>query len=179
MSRPCSRWGLFFTVVTECRWSILIHANAREAIILMWEALPFRIDGWALLPNHLHAIWTLVEGDADFSTRWRMIKRHVTHICGPAYRCPDHLTEQRVAKQCGTFWQHLICDKRDFSHHLDHLPGNPLKHDLGGRVADWSWSSFHRWVRQAPILPIGPVSGAMGGRGRADENRAALATRSE
>jgi len=26
--------------------------------------LPFNIDGWVLLPDHLHAIWALSEGDA-------------------------------------------------------------------------------------------------------------------
>ncbi|SFB64255.1 REP-associated tyrosine transposase [Azotobacter beijerinckii] len=147
----------FFTVVTERRQPILIHADVRlalrEAIVLVRETLPFRIDGWVLLPDHLHALWTLPEGDADFSTRWRLIKRHVTRTCGPAYTRPDHLTERRAAKHCGTlwqhrFWEHLIRDERDFRHHLDYLHGNPLKHGLVERVADWPWSSFHRWARQ-------------------------------
>lgn len=48
----------------------------------------------------------------------------------------DHLTERRAVKQCGAFWQHrfwehLIRDEQDFSHHLDYLHGNPLKHGLG------------------------------------------------
>lgn len=63
----------FFTVVTERRQPILTRVDVRqalrEAIVLVRETLPFRIDGWVLLPDHLHAIWTLPEGDADFSTR--------------------------------------------------------------------------------------------------------------
>ena len=35
---------------------------------------PFDIDAIVLLPNHLHAIWTLPANDADFATRWRLIK---------------------------------------------------------------------------------------------------------
>jgi putative transposase len=97
----------FFTVVTERRQSVLVHADVRaalrEAIVLVREALPFRIDGWVLLPDHLHAIRILPAGDADFSTRWRLIKRHVTRTGGPAYRRPGHLTERRAAKRCGTF----------------------------------------------------------------------------
>jgi hypothetical protein len=27
-----------------------------------------------VLPDHLHAVWTMPEGDADFATRWRLIK---------------------------------------------------------------------------------------------------------
>ncbi|MBB3104670.1 REP-associated tyrosine transposase [Azomonas macrocytogenes] len=147
----------FFTVVTERRQPILNNADIRqalrEAIVLVRETLPFRIDGWVLLPDHLHAMWTLPEGDADFSSRWQRIKRHVTHSCGATYARPDYLTPRRIAKQCGTlwqhrFWEHLIRDEQDFRRHLDYLHGNPLKHGLVERVADWPWSSFHRWVRQ-------------------------------
>jgi putative transposase len=35
---------------------------------------PFTIDAMVVLPDHLHAIRTLPAGDADFSTRWRLIK---------------------------------------------------------------------------------------------------------
>jgi putative transposase len=35
---------------------------------------PFEIDAFVVLPDHMHAIWTLPPGDADFSTRWRLIK---------------------------------------------------------------------------------------------------------
>lgn len=35
---------------------------------------PFHIDGWVVLPEHLHAIWTLPADDCDYSLRWRLIK---------------------------------------------------------------------------------------------------------
>jgi len=38
------------------------------------QLYPFDIGAWVVLPDHLHCIWTLPEGDADFSTRWRLIK---------------------------------------------------------------------------------------------------------
>jgi putative transposase len=146
----------FFTVVTEQRQPVLTNADVRvalrDAISTVRETLPFRIDGWVLLPDHLHAIWTLPEADADFSSRWRLIKRHVTRTCGAGYARPELLTERRAAKQCGTFWQHrfwehLLRDEHDFRQHLDYLHGNPLKHGLVEQVVDWPWSSFHRWVR--------------------------------
>lgn len=34
----------------------------------------FQIDAWVVLPEHMHAVWTLPPGDADFSKRWRLIK---------------------------------------------------------------------------------------------------------
>jgi REP element-mobilizing transposase RayT len=35
---------------------------------------PFAIDAVAILPEHLHCIWTLPEGDSDYSMRWRLIE---------------------------------------------------------------------------------------------------------
>ncbi|WP_374402150.1 transposase [Niveibacterium sp.] len=145
----------FFTVVTERRQAILTDADVREALRAAIETVrarrPFRIDGWVLLPDHLHAIWTLPEGDADFSTRWRLIKSHVTRACGAAYFRADWLTDRRAEKGCGTLWQHrywehLLRDEADLRHHLDYLHWNPVKHGLVNRVADWPWSSFHRHV---------------------------------
>lgn len=35
---------------------------------------PFGIAEWVVLPDHLHCIWRMPEGDADYSVRWRLIK---------------------------------------------------------------------------------------------------------
>ena len=34
----------------------------------------FTIDAIGVLPGHLQAIWSLPDGEADFATRWRLIK---------------------------------------------------------------------------------------------------------
>jgi putative transposase len=58
----------FFTVVTHDRRSLLTHLEVRhalrESISKVRQTLPFRIDAWVLLPDQLHAIWTLPENDA-------------------------------------------------------------------------------------------------------------------
>jgi len=36
------------------------------------RALPHR--PWVVLPDHMHCLWTLPAGDADFPGRWRAIK---------------------------------------------------------------------------------------------------------
>jgi len=107
--------------------------------------LPFRIDGWVLLPDHLHTIRTLPEGDADFSRRWRLLQRHAALTC-PTYSRPELLNQRRIAKGRSSLWQnrfwaHPIRDEADLRSHLD---GNPLKHGLVQRVANRRWSSFHR-----------------------------------
>src|SRR5262249_54790738 len=79
----------FFTVNTLGRRSVLteapIRAALREAIQQTRLFTPFDIDAWVLLPDHLHCIWTLPQGDADFSMRWSKIKRYVSQQCGDAY----------------------------------------------------------------------------------------------
>ena len=40
---------------------------------------PFTIDAIVILPDHLHAVWTLPDGDAGYSGRWRAIKSNFTH----------------------------------------------------------------------------------------------------
>ena len=35
---------------------------------------PFHIHGWVVLPDHLHCVIELPEGDTDFTLRWRLIR---------------------------------------------------------------------------------------------------------
>ena len=144
-------------MVTVRRQTILtnddVRVALRAAIITVRESHPFIIEAWVLLPDHLHCIWTLPEGDADFSTRWRLIKREVTLAIGANYFRADVQTEHRKQKQQGTiwqhrFWEHLIRDESDFAAHMDYVHVNPVKHGLAKTVNEWPWSSFHRLVKQ-------------------------------
>ena len=159
----------FFTVVAERRQPILtseaVRRALREAIQVVRRERPFRIDGWVLLPDHLHAVWTMPPGDDDYATRWRLIKAQVTHRLGEAWRNPSVMTARRRAKAQGSLWQHRywerwLRDENDVRRHLDYLHFNPAKHGLVPRVADWPWSSFHRYVASG-VYPNewGDVSG--------------------
>jgi REP element-mobilizing transposase RayT len=72
----------FFTVVTERRAGILANDKARdclrEAIRHCRQHLPFRVDALVMLPDHIHAIWTLPVVDCDYSKRWGIVKKHFT-----------------------------------------------------------------------------------------------------
>jgi putative transposase len=151
----------FFTVVTERRQRILTNHDVREvlraAIVKVRASYPFEINAWVLLPDHLHCIWTLPEGDADFSTRWRLIKREVTVAVGANYFREEFQTERRAQKQQGTiwqhrFWEHLIRDDNDYAAHMDYLHFNPVKHGLVKTANEWPWSSFHRLVNEGVYL---------------------------
>ena len=149
---PCGTY--FFTVVTYRRRPILCdsaHVDLlREAITIVRRRRPFAIDAFVLLPDHLHCIWTLPSHDCDYSTRWMLLKSYFTRRCtasvkmarSPALR---HKREQTIWQH--RYWEHEIRDDRDFERHCDYIHFNPVKHRQVGRVADWPYSSFHRFVR--------------------------------
>jgi len=49
------------------------------------------------------------------------------------------------------YWEHAIRDDADFERHVDYIHFNPVRHGLVARVRDWSFSSFHRYVKQGRL----------------------------
>jgi putative transposase len=71
----------FFTINLLERKSDLLtrHIDVlREAIKQTRRARPSNIDAWVVLPDYIHCIWTLLEGDVYYSLRWRAIKIRFT-----------------------------------------------------------------------------------------------------
>ena len=140
----------FFTVNLLDRRSCLLVEQVdllREVVRAVKRRRPFQIDAWVVLPDHLHAVWTLPEGDADYSGRWRSIK------IAFAKGLPKTERRSAVRRSRGVrgiwqrrFWEHTIRDDADYSAHVDYVHVNPLKHGLVERLAEWPYSSFHRAV---------------------------------
>jgi len=152
----------FFTVVTFGRRPFLIDDRVRTAlrkgIQEVRQSLPFSVDAWVLLPDHLHAIWTLPENDDNFGSRWAVIKRTVSRQCGYVAGSEESINEshskrgeRRVWQR--RFWDHLIRDEMDLQRHLDYLHWNPVKHGFVKSVKDWPYSTFHRFVNQGLYPP--------------------------
>ena len=83
----------FFTLVTDRRRPILALDEAvgvlRHAFRSVRQLRPFEIDAVVVMPDHLHCIWTLPPDDADFSTRWRLIKTWFSKPCDVGLRCAN------------------------------------------------------------------------------------------
>ena len=150
--------GTFFFTVTllERRRRLLTeYIDAlRAAFASVRVQRPFVIDAAVILPDHLHCIWTLPEGDADFSGRWHAIKSAFSRTL------PKHerLTTRRIAKgERGIwqrrFWEHTIRDDGDFARHMDYIHYNPVKHGHSRSAADWPFSTFHRCVECGIYAP--------------------------
>ena len=149
----------FFTVVTRERRHVLVLPDVlnalREAFRAVKQTRPFDLNAIVILPDHLHAIWTLPPGDADFSVRWGAIKRHVSKASGMAAPNPTH--SMRTRGEIGfwqrRFWEHLIRNDDDYARHMDYIHYNPVKHGYAKRPADWAHSSFHKCVKRG-IYPM-------------------------
>jgi len=141
----------FFTLVTEGRHALFTSEAAinrlRESFRYALTHRPFRFDAVVILPDHLHAIWTLPAGDDDFSERWRLVKYRFSHRSPSREEKRQSLTKKREKGLWQRrFWEHCIRDDIDFARHLDYLHFNPVKHGLARRAADWPYSSFPRFV---------------------------------
>lgn len=134
----------FFTVNLQNRHSDLLTRHIdhlRAAIACTKRKRPFQINSWVVLPEHMHCIWTLPEGDSDYSGRWREIKKSFTRA----------LAQSQIWQP--RFWEHAIRNDEDYRRHMDYVYINPVKHRLVGRVSDWPYSTFHRDVRQG-LYPV-------------------------
>ncbi len=121
----------------------------RKVVKQVKQRYPFYINAWVVLPEHMHTIWTLPEGDSNFSLRWRLIKSGFS----TGLLKTESLSQVReAAGERGiwqrNYWEHLIKNELDYQRHFDYVHVNPLKHGLVKRVIDWPYSTFHRCVKQ-------------------------------
>lgn len=146
----------FFTVITYRRQALLTDLRCRESLRIAIDKvrleMPFKIVAWVLMPDHLHAVWQLPQNDKDFSLRWSLIKQHVTRDCA-SWLPRQGLSTSRDKRGEGSlwqrrFWEHLIRDEIDLARHVNYIHYNPVKHGYVTNVADWPYSTFHRYVKQ-------------------------------
>jgi putative transposase len=152
--------GTYF--VAHSRARIFDDAFARrllgEKFRVCQRDRPFEINAIVLLPEHLHAIWTLPSGDADYFGRWAWIKKEFTKDWLAAGGEEQTVSPARQARgDRGVwqprYWEHSITDEHDFDRHFDYIHYNPVKHGHARCPADWPDSSFQRWVDYGVYAP--------------------------
>ena len=167
---------IFFTVGLARRGGDLLTREVdrlRAAIVQTRNERPFGIDAWVVLPDHMHAVWTLPPGDGDFSTRWGAIKARFTRAMKSTGRVGFHPTDggrmvgykptllrsrSKIAKGDGglwqrRFWEHHIRDQADFDAHIRYCWSNPVIHGFVEKPIDWPFSSIHRDIRRGMVEP--------------------------
>ena len=132
------RGTYFFTVVTHGRQPWLQEPmcvkTLGDVMRHVREQRPFENLAMVVMPDHLHCIWRLPPDDADFSTRWMLIKQ------GMSYRLRGRIGVKHLWQN--RFWEHT---------HYIHF--NPVKHGHVAQVLDWPYSTFHRYVKHGIYPP--------------------------
>lgn len=142
----------FFTVnLAERQQRLLVeHIDLLRSVMrTVKQRHPFHIEAMVVLPDHLHALWRLPEGDADFAMRWSLLKSGFSRGLAKTER----ISASRAAKRergiwQRRYWEHQIRDDADFMRHVDYIHYNPVKHGHATSAAEWPYSSIHAYIRK-------------------------------
>lgn len=150
----------FFTVVTYGREKLFLDASNIElfnkSVDYVCKRHPFTLVAQVILPDHIHAIWELPEDDADYPTRWYLIKSDFTRNYTREYgrhhmKMRESKGERKVWQR--RYWEHAIEDDEDLDNHIDYIHFNPVHHGLIWRPADWEYSTFQHYVQEGRYDP--------------------------
>ncbi|WP_147106186.1 transposase [Tateyamaria sp. syn59] len=161
----------FFTVRAARRGTDLFLREIdplRGAMRKAKDQYPFEISEIVVLGDVMHTLWRLPPDDADFSTRWRMVKS----LFSRSVDAPGDVSGQRLCPgEKGLwqrrFWEHAIRDADDLAAHRHMIWTAPVQAGLVNRPEQWAHSSIHRAISQGQFKPGGPVGRAympLGGR---------------
>ena len=136
----------------------------RGAVAATRRSHSFTIDAFVVLPDHLHAVWSLPEGDSDFSTSWRLIKNRFAR----ALPKQEPLNAVRMARNergiwQRRFWEHLIRDEADYARHVEYCYINRSSTAWSRACAIGHIPPFTETCEQGYFHSTGPVTTKLAG----------------
>jgi len=145
----------FFTVNLANRKSTLLIDEIdqlKQVVNAVKKRHPFKLDALVLLPDHLHAIWTLPNNDRDYAKRWMLIKAGFSRRISKS----EKINKSRQKKGERGIWQrryceHLIRDDDDYEKHVNYIHHNPVKHDYVDKAIDWPYSTIHKYIAKGVL----------------------------
>lgn len=161
----------FFTVNLADRHSDLLVRHIeelRQALDKVKKAHPFTLVAMVVMPEHLHAIWRLPVGDADYPRRWSLLKAGLSRrLKSREYVRPSRKMKRERGIWQRRYWEHQIRNEADLARHVDYIHYNPVKHGLVVRPAEWPHSTLHAYIERGLVLPDwgGRVDGVGDGYG--------------
>ena len=138
---------VFFTVNLALRGSELLTREVvvlREAVRRTKLERPFTIDAWVVMPDHLHAVWTLPESDVDYAVRWAVIKARFSREMPHTARRTSHEARREHGIWQRRYWEHHIRSDQEKTAAIRYCWLNPVKHGFVTDPAAWPYSSYHR-----------------------------------
>ena len=139
--------SVFFTVALADRGvqTLVDHVDLlREAVRVTRLKRPFQINAWVVLPDHMHCVWTLPEGDAAYSVRMAAIKARFARDLPEGRVRASHIVRREKGIWQRRFWEHHIRDEAAFAAAVRYCWINPVKHGLVEHPDHWPYSSWHR-----------------------------------
>ncbi|MEL7151444.1 MAG: transposase [Pseudomonadota bacterium] len=137
---------VFYTVALKDRSSDLLTreiATLRHAVVETRRLRPFQIDAWVVLPNHMHCVWTLPDGDGEPLHRWRMIKgRFGRTVALTPENGFDRLRKHGIFSR--QLREYRIRTQADWEMCVEYCWNDPVKHGLAATPQAWPFSSWHR-----------------------------------
>ena len=147
----------FFTVALADRSSDLLvrHIDRLRGVYTsVRERYPFETIAICVLPDHLHAIWSLPQGDTNFPLRWNLIKSGFSRgLPADAQRSSSKIARREKGIWQRRYREHTIRDDAGLARHVDYIHFNPVKHGHVSRTCDWPHSSFRRYVARG-LVPL-------------------------
>ncbi|KAF1723100.1 REP-associated tyrosine transposase [Pseudoxanthomonas wuyuanensis] len=130
----------FFTVTLRDRRSDLLVREI-DALRDAWRAaarrVPHTVIAAAVLPEHLHAVIRMEDDAANYPRLWQDIKKGFTR------RTSEPGSPSAWQPR---YWERTVRDEEELQALVDYVHINPVKHGLVGAVAEWPYSTFHRYV---------------------------------
>ena len=107
------------------------------------DRYPFETIAICVLPDHLHAVWSLPQGDANFPLRWNLIKSGFSRgIAADPHRSSSKIARREKGIWQRRYWEHAIRNEADLARHIDYVSFRRyvarglLPLDWGGDVAN-------------------------------------------
>ena len=137
----------FFTVTLRDRRSALLTERIDE-LRAAWRSakgrVPHDVIAAVVMPDQMHAVLRMRDGNGDYSRLWQDIKKGFTRrVCEPGARSPWQ----------SRFWEHTVRCESSLAACVDYVHINPVKHGRVTRVRDWPHSTFHRYVQRGDLPP--------------------------
>lgn len=123
----------FFTLALADRGSDLLARHIerlRRAYAGLERRLPFTTVAICILPDHIHALWQLPDGDADYASRWSLFKSAFSRGLAPT-RSASKISKREKGIWQRRYWEHAIRDDTDLERHVNYIHYNPVKAQAG------------------------------------------------
>jgi len=145
----------FFTVNLYNRKSYLL-LNEVDLLRTIFRRIhhlhPFMINAIVILPDHLHAVFTLPENDSNYSLRWNLIKGYFSK----EIQTKESLNSSRKNKNERGIWHagfgNIISEtSMILKNHIDYIHYNPVKHGYVQKPSNGNIPAFIKYIKNGVL----------------------------